>query len=127
MDPDPPDRPEGTDRNGAWRIFPHPDQELLRENLARWIAQTNPCAYRSALRSLMRFETMSGLSELRMPVLVITGAEDTTVPPSVQYALARGIPGARHIVVEGSGHGVIADNPDTFNCILLEFLTEVRG
>ncbi|WP_376792458.1 alpha/beta fold hydrolase [Thermoflexus sp.] len=119
--------PKGQAEMVAWRIFPQPDQELLRENLSRWIAQTNPCAYRSALRSLMRFDTRSRLSELRMPVLVVTGAEDTTVPPSVQHALARGIPGARHIVVEGSGHGIIADNPDTFNRILLKFLTEVRG
>ncbi len=111
----------------ARRLFPHPDQQLLRENIIRRITQTNPCAYRSAMRSLMRFDTTGRLSELRMPVLVVTGAEDTTVPPPVQRALAQGIPGARHIVVERSGHGIIADNPNEFNRILLEFLAEERG
>lgn len=108
----------------ARRLFPHPEQKLLRENIIRRIAQTNPCTYRSAMRSLMRFDATGRLSQLRMPVLVITGAEDTTVPPPVQQALAQAIPGARHVVVERSGHGIIADNPDTFNRILLEFLAE---
>jgi len=111
----------------ARRLFPRPDQQLLRENIVRRITQTNPCAYRSAMRSLMRFDVTGRLGELRMPVLVVTGAEDTTVPPPVQRALAQGIPGARHVVVEGSGHGIIADNPDAFNRILLEFLAEERG
>ncbi|MBC7227119.1 MAG: alpha/beta hydrolase [Thermoflexales bacterium] len=111
----------------ARRLFPRPDQQLLRENIIRRINQANPCAYRSAMRSLMRFDTTGRLGELRMPVLVVTGAEDTTVPPPVQSALARGIPGARHVVVEGSGHGIIADNPGEFNRILLEFLAEERG
>lgn len=106
----------------ARRLFPHPHQQALRENLIRRISQTNPCAYRSAMRSLMQFDVRHRLGELRMPVLVVTGAEDTTVPPSVQRALAQGIPGARHVVVEGSGHGIIADNPEAFNRILLEFL-----
>ncbi len=106
----------------ARRLFPHPHQEALRENIRRRILQANPCAYRSAMRSLMQFDVRHRLGELRMPVLVITGAEDTTVPPSVQQALARGIPGAQHVVVEGSGHGIIADNPGAFNRILLEFL-----
>ncbi|MDW7992240.1 MAG: alpha/beta hydrolase [Anaerolineae bacterium] len=108
----------------ARRVFPHPHQQALRENLIRRISQANPCAYRAAMRSLMEFDVRHRLSELRMPVLVVTGAEDTTVPPSVQQALAQGIPGARHVVVEGSGHGIIADNPETFNRLLLEFLAE---
>lgn len=108
-------------------LFPRLDHQLLREIVVRRITQTNPCAYRSAMRSLMRFDVTGRLGELRIPVLVITAAEDTIVPPSVQRALAQGIPGARHVVVEGSGHGIIADNPDTFNRILLEFLADERG
>jgi len=31
---------------------------------------------------------------------------------------------ARQVVIEGSGHAVILDNPQAFNRILLEFLSE---
>lgn len=106
----------------AKRVFPHPGQETLRNNLKQRILHTNPCSYRSALQSLWKFDVFNRLKELKMPVLVITGAEDTTVPPKVQEEMARAIPNARHVVVEGSGHGVIADNPEVFNMILLEFL-----
>ncbi len=108
----------------AKRLFPRPEQEVLRKNIYQRIVRTNPCAYRSAMRSIMRLDLRGRLGELRMPVLVVTGAEDTTVPPPVQEELARGIPGARHVVVEGSGHGIIVDNPVAFNRILLEFLGE---
>ncbi len=107
----------------AWRVFPRPEQENLRNNLKQRILHTNPCSYRSALQSLQKFDVSHRLKELKVPVLVVTGAEDTTVPPKVQEEMARAIPGAKHVVVEGSGHGVIADNPETFNRILLEFLT----
>ncbi|MEJ5309853.1 MAG: alpha/beta hydrolase [Anaerolineae bacterium] len=106
----------------ARRLFPRPEQQALREGIIRRISQTNPYAYRSAMRSLLQFDVTARLSELRMPVLVVTGAEDTTIPMPVQQTLAQGIPGARHVVVEKSGHGIIVDNPDAFNRILLEFL-----
>lgn len=119
--------PAGQAEMVAQQVFPRPDQEMMRQNLYRRIIQTNPCAYRSAMQSLMRFDVTARLGELRMPVLVVTGAEDTTVPPPIQSDMARDIPGARHVIVEGSGHGIIADNPDAFNRILLEFLGEDRG
>nr|ABN58716.1 esterase [uncultured organism] len=106
----------------ARRVFPHPGQETLRNNLRQRILHTNPYSYRSALQSLQKFDVSHRLKELKMPVLVITGAEDTTVPPKVQEEMAKAIPNARHVVVEGSGHGIIADNPQTFNRILIEFL-----
>ncbi|MCS7287162.1 MAG: alpha/beta hydrolase [Anaerolineae bacterium] len=106
----------------ARRVFPHPGQEALRNNLRQRILHTNPYSYRSALKSLQKFNVFPRLKELNMPVLVVTGAEDTTVHPKVQEEMARAIPGAKHIIVEGSGHGIIADNPEAFNRILLEFL-----
>ncbi len=107
----------------ARRVFPRPEHETLRKNLRQRILHTNPCSYRSALKSLQKFDVFHRLGELKMPVLVVTGAEDTTVPPRVQEEMARAIPGAQHVIVERSGHGVIADNPEAFNKILLEFLT----
>lgn len=111
----------------AQRVFPRPEQEALRTGLYQRIIHTNPCAYRSAMRSMMRFDVTARLGELRMPVLVVTGSEDTTVPPPLQQEMAQRIPGARQVVVEGSGHGVSIDNPEAFNRILLEFLKEAAS
>lgn len=108
----------------AKRIFPRPEQEGLRKKLYRRIVNANPYAYRAAMSSLRRFNVVERLGELRIPTLVVTGSEDTTIPPVAQEELARSIPNARHAIVEGGGHAVIADSPEAFNRILLEFLKD---
>ncbi len=104
-------------------IFPKAGQEAMREALLAEIRQADPRAYRAAMRALARFNVVSRLGEIRCPTLIVTGEEDTTIPPTVQAELARGIPGARHVVISGAGHAVIADSPLAFNRALLEFLT----
>ncbi len=106
----------------AARIFPRPDQEELRQQLIRRILQADPRGYRAAMWALARFNVEGRLAELRVPTLVVTGAEDTTVPAAAQRRLAEGIPGAQHVIIQGGGHGVIADSPDEFNRVLVDFL-----
>jgi pimeloyl-ACP methyl ester carboxylesterase len=106
------------------RIFPRPDQEELRRQLFQRIAHTDPRAYRATMWALTRFNVEDRLGEIRVPTLVVTGEEDTTVPPAVQRRLAESIPGAQHVVIPGGGHAVIADSPDEFNRVLLGFLRE---
>ncbi len=107
----------------AQRIFPHPDQGQLRQQLVDQIVQANPRAYRAAMRALVRFDVVSRLNEIRSPTLVVTGEEDTTVPPENQRQLVEGIPKARQITFPGAGHAVIAEQPEAFNAALLGFLS----
>lgn len=108
----------------AARIFPRPDQEELREQLIQRILQADPRAYRAAMWALMRFNVEGRLGEIRVPTLVVTGDQDTTVPPAAQRRLVEGIPGAQQVIIAGGGHGVIADSPDEFNRVLSSFLGE---
>ena len=113
---------EAQGRVVAKRIFPKAGQEALRAALLEEIRQADPRAYRAAMRALVRFDARPRLREIRVPVLVVTGEEDTTVPPEVQRDLARGIPHARQVIIPGAGHGIIADSPAAFNRTLLDFL-----
>lgn len=106
----------------ARRIFPHPGQESLRQVLYSQITQANLHAYRGAMRTLARFDSRTRLAGLRIPTLVVTGEQDTTVHPDVQLALAQAIPGARQIIIPGAGHAASVDKPDEFNKLLLEFI-----
>ncbi len=108
----------------ARRIFPKPEQAPYREVLYQRITQTNPAAYRAAMRALVRFDVMDRLGEVRAPTLVVTGSEDTTVPPEEQAHLVRGIPNVRQVVIEGGGHAVILDHAEAFNQAVLDFLGE---
>jgi pimeloyl-ACP methyl ester carboxylesterase len=107
----------------ARRIFPKPDQEALRFQLYQRVVSTNPRAYRATMWALARFNVEGRLGEIRVPTLVITSEEDTTVPPAAQRRLAEGIPGAQQVVIPGAGHAVILESPTAFNETLLSFLT----
>ena len=50
--------------------------------------------------------TRAPLSSIRAPTLVIHGTADPMFPPAHGEALARRIPGARLLLLEGAGHGV---------------------
>ena len=108
----------------ARRVFPHPEQELLREMLEENILRSDPHAYRRAMLALGRFDSSKWLGQLKQPVMVVTGNRDTTVSPKLQQKLVEKIPGARHIIIEGGGHAVPVDQADQFNQLLLEFLHE---
>lgn len=107
----------------ARRIFPKSDQEFMRQQLIASISKTDPRAYRLALRSLKDFNSSNRLHSLRMPVLVISGGNDTTVDIKDQKILAQGISGARHVIIPGGGHGVSVDSYETFNQELITFLS----
>jgi 3-oxoadipate enol-lactonase len=106
----------------ARRIFPHADQEILRQMLIDQIMQADPHGYRAAMRALARFNVSPRLHEIMSPSLVITGAQDTTVPIRDQDALVHGIANARQVIIPGAGHAVSVDKPEEFNHNLLEFL-----
>lgn len=106
------------------RIFPGTDQEFLRHELIAQISQADPGAYRAAMRSLGLYDARTRLDELKMPVLVVTGEKDTTVPLHVQRDLAEGIPKAHQVKIAGAGHAVTVDQPGAFNAALLDFIQE---
>jgi len=106
------------------RVFPRDDQAELREQFMQQVAKANPHAYRAAMHALIRFDVRSRLYELRMPTLVITGENDTTVPLKNQKILVENIPGARQLLVPNAGHAVSVDSYEIFNQELLSFLKE---
>ncbi len=116
---------QGVDRQAnlvAQRLFPNPNQALLREELVQRILQSDRRVYRAAMRELGLFDARKRLKEIAAPTLVITGERDSTVPVPIQIEMANSIPGARHALIRDAGHAVIIDQPERFNRELLAFL-----
>jgi 3-oxoadipate enol-lactonase len=109
-------------RTVALRIFPRPEQEVLRQALIEQILQADPRGYRAAMRALARFDVRDRLAEIKMPALVVTGENDTTVLPPNQHLLADGIAQARQVVIPLAGHALTVEQPELFNQILFDFL-----
>ena len=65
---------------------------VVRDILVRAIAETNDGTYRGAL------------NEVRCPVELVWGENDTAAPPAVAAEAAGALPGARVTIVPGVGH-----------------------
>jgi 3-oxoadipate enol-lactonase len=62
------------------------------------------------------------LAKISVPTLVLVGDKDTLTPRSDAEALAKGIPGARLVVVPDAGHLSNYENPESFNRSVMDFL-----
>ncbi len=62
------------------------------------------------------------LHRLRLPTLILSGAEDRVVPPANGAAYAAAIPGARHQVIPACAHLAEMDAPDAVCAALEPFL-----
>jgi pimeloyl-ACP methyl ester carboxylesterase len=64
------------------------------------------------------------LADVRVPTLVVVGAEDVEDFLAMADAAAAGIPGARKVVIDGAAHVVALERPEEFNAALLAFLAD---
>jgi len=82
--------------------------------------------YLKAVASLLRYDQDSTLPKISIPTMVMSGEDDLTVTPEIATALARQIRSARLALVNNAGHVTNLDQPDAFNRLLAEFLSERR-
>ncbi|MFD8276894.1 alpha/beta fold hydrolase [Streptomyces flaveolus] len=64
------------------------------------------------------------LAGVKAPVLIVVGADDVCTPVAEAEAVRRLVPHATLAVIEKAGHLPGAEQPDRFNAVLLDFLTE---
>ena len=72
-----------------------------------WMRRAEHTALRYATAQMLaiaRHHTLPRLAQIRAPTLVLTGSADRLVPPENSQVLARGIAGARLVVLQGAGH-----------------------
>jgi len=64
---------------------------------------------------------IDSLPGIRVPAIVIVGADDTPFLAATDYMASR-IPDARKVVIQEAGHASNIDQPEAFNAALLGFL-----
>ncbi len=69
-----------------------------------------------------RAESLSYLKDIKMPVLVIGGTDDTLIPPALQREIAEGIAGAQLALVPDTGHITNMEAPVAMNAVIEKFL-----
>ena len=108
-----------TPRVGAdWR------NKVGRRRLAEW--RKNVLSTPAWFTAVEAFNPGPGpLAALDVPVLIVYGADTQPEYRELTMAVADAVPSAEIEVVPNAGHGSPADNPEAFNSLLVEFLTEL--
>ncbi|PKP73244.1 MAG: 3-oxoadipate enol-lactonase [Alphaproteobacteria bacterium HGW-Alphaproteobacteria-6] len=93
--------------------------------LALWrtmLARTPAAGYAAACAAIAAADLTGATRALRLPALVIAGAEDGATPPDLVRATADLIPGAEFHLIPGAGHLPCVENPKAYAAILTPFL-----
>jgi 3-oxoadipate enol-lactonase len=114
----PPVFPLGADLVGARLLGDGLDHRVRRVALDR-MRRTTLVTALAAMQAVCDFSSHRWISEVDVPSAVVVTRQDRVVPPSRQWRLARALPGAEVIEVDG-GHDVFLHAPGAFSHALLE-------
>jgi pimeloyl-ACP methyl ester carboxylesterase len=104
------------------------DDAEMRRYLDPWLGEVGqPAFYRQIAQMDDRYTDaiQDRLAEIRCPVTILWGARDAWIPVARAHELAARIPGADLRVVEGAGHLLQEDSPETVVATVLEVLDAV--
>ena len=95
---------------------------------ARWqqiretIAGTTAAGYLGCAAAIMNFDFVPKLPSLKIPTLVVCGAEDEGTPPAANRRIAELIPGGSYQEIPATRHFPNVERPDVFNRIMMDWL-----
>ena len=78
--------------------------------------------YIKSLEAIVRHRIRLDYSQVKVPTLIMVGAEDQIMPPRASVQLAEAISSAELVILNGAGHLVNLEQPDQFNTTVLDFL-----
>jgi pimeloyl-ACP methyl ester carboxylesterase len=103
--------------------FPDAHPEHVAEDLRIGAAQPKHLVGgRRQWEAMQGFDSYDRLPALRVPTLVLHGTEDLVVAPENAEILARRIPGAELVWLEGTGHLYHSERADEADAAVLDFV-----
>jgi len=77
-----------------------------------------------ALRASLEYDFRDRLPDVKVPTLIVWGEKDSIIPVRDADEFERLIDDSRKVVMEDTGHIPMAERPQAFNDVLVEFLAE---
>ena len=106
-------------------VSPTASKEVLNE-LITSMNKLHKFSYIKTIESMTRYEPVTDVSEIDVPVQIIVGEEDKLTPPSISQKMHEQIKDSRLAIIPGAGHLPNIEKPVEFNTSLRSFLEEVR-
>jgi pimeloyl-ACP methyl ester carboxylesterase len=101
------------------RLAEKPLVAALTEMQAR---QGAPVFIRQSKACMARPDSRPHLGKIVCPTLVLSGRQDSVLPPELSEEIARGIPNARHVIIEECGHYLPLERPHAVTALLRAWL-----
>jgi 3-oxoadipate enol-lactonase len=106
------------------RWFTEPFRKSQPDTVARianQIATTPVAGYTGCGRAIMKLNNTARLKDIKLPVLAITGEQDTSAA-GTRY-IGENVPGAKLVIIPQAAHISNVEQPEIFNRSLTEFLS----
>jgi len=100
----------------------HPE---IVADVGRRNAANDPRAYAAAARAVSDYHWTADLPRLRIPTLILQGADDQLTPPGGSVKMQRALPAARLLMVADAGHNLPLEQPELFRASVLAFTAGV--
>jgi 3-oxoadipate enol-lactonase len=107
------------------RWFTEPFADTHPETVARhraMIAATDSGGYAACCEAIAAMDLRAGLPSVTTPTLVLSGAQDPSIPPSHGRAIADAIPGSRYELLDPAAHLSTVEGADAVNELIIGFL-----
>ncbi|MGA5819638.1 alpha/beta fold hydrolase [Kitasatospora sp. NPDC094028] len=105
-----------------------PDSRHLLARVEAMVAAAPPAAVAWAQRAMAaRPDSLDVLAGLRVPVAVVTGAQDPLVAPDEAELILRARPDAELTVIPGVGHLSALEAPEAFDAAVRRLLAQVAA
>jgi 3-oxoadipate enol-lactonase len=103
-------------------LLAQPADSAVRTEVIDTMGRVDPAAYRVGAKAVWLADQRDRARAIRVPTLVLCGAEDRITPPALSTGLARLIPGSHYEEIEGAGHLSNLERPDAFNMLVGAFI-----
>ncbi len=74
--------------------------------------------YTRAHRALVGANIFDEITPLKVPAMIVAGADDRSAPAEMVQRIADAMPGIRHEIIPGIGHQIYLEHPERFNALL---------
>lgn len=101
-------------------------------NPGRWkqihatIGGTTPAGYLGCAAAILNFDFVAKLPSVKVPTLVVCGAQDEGTPPAGNKRIAELIPGGRYQEIANARHFPNVEQSEVFNRIMMDWVKQHR-
>lgn len=102
------------------------DDAALKQTCADMAARVGVVGFARQQNAIInRADGRGDLKAVRVPALVLCGAEDAMTPPKVHQEMVDQLPDCEYVVIDGCGHLSTLEAPDTVNAAFRRWLARL--